>query len=221
MPFTPYIVLFCHVIETSNAFDFERLRAFNDSIETLELTSESCKNLRQLFQSLFHVAKVYVKSRSRTPAGTHMSGGGSGGNDRTHQQDTAETAPGFSAPCSADQNTSGVDDSTVNHAGMQLDAYLRQMGMLPPQNWNQVSEQTPYSADSGHDPVLAHATAGGVGLGESAGMMLDLDPMAVSDDYYGMGAGAGVGELPQNASYLADWFSGNQQILAMMDDNVF
>ncbi|KXJ88162.1 hypothetical protein Micbo1qcDRAFT_235958 [Microdochium bolleyi] len=209
MPFTPYLVLFCHVIETSDPSDFERLRAFNASIEPCELKAESCRNLRQLFQSLFHVAKVYIESRGKTGAGMDMSGANCDSTPGHQVRDinNGATGSGVTAPEKANRDN-GLHRSGENSTNVQLDAYLRQMGMLPPQDWNQApapSLATPYSE---HD-----SASGNVGSG---GMMLDLDLMTTSDDYYGIGA-----ELPQHASYLADWFTGNQQIMSMMDENVF
>ncbi|KAL4913703.1 hypothetical protein BDW62DRAFT_191921 [Aspergillus aurantiobrunneus] len=66
-PFISFIILFCHIIETSNASDVEHLRGF---IETLEATSNSrahntCDRQRRLFKALYDVAAKYVEVKSR------------------------------------------------------------------------------------------------------------------------------------------------------------
>ncbi|KAH7031515.1 uncharacterized protein B0I36DRAFT_363197 [Microdochium trichocladiopsis] len=214
MPFTPYIVLFCHVIETLDTSDLERLRLFNESVEPYELKADSCKNLRQLFQSLFHVAKVYVESRG--------------------ERSCPSTETGQNRMAGTSQNLdSAVKTSSINHEttysgddSVQMDSYLRQMGMLPPQNWNQIPDSTmsPYQTPGNGTTASNENKHEGAGFSGSyvpfaEGMMFDLDAMAESDDYYTMSVG-GEG-LAQQAAYLADWFNGNQQMMAMMDDNGF
>ncbi|KAL5046193.1 hypothetical protein BDW71DRAFT_182301 [Aspergillus fruticulosus] len=66
-PFIPFIILFCHVIETSDASDLVRMRLF---VESLESTSTSSAHSiydkqRRLFKALHDVAAKYVEVKSR------------------------------------------------------------------------------------------------------------------------------------------------------------
>ena len=60
-PFVPFIVLFCHVIETKNSEDLELLRRFISSLQTQSNVSEGIERHRRLFQVLYNVAAHYVK----------------------------------------------------------------------------------------------------------------------------------------------------------------
>ncbi|KAL4995082.1 hypothetical protein BDV10DRAFT_175583 [Aspergillus recurvatus] len=67
-PFIPFIILFCHVIETSEASDLVRMRSF---VESLESTSTSRAHSiydkqHRLFKALHDVAAKYVEVKSRS-----------------------------------------------------------------------------------------------------------------------------------------------------------
>lgn len=229
MPFSPYIVIFCHVIETSDTEDLERLRAFNESLEPYELPGGSCYNLRQLFASLLQVARVYVDStRGQAPDAAAAS---TSGDHAGMDSDAATTNRTLPTGTTFDDSAGAIFTAGDNG---QLDSYLRQMGMLPPENWNEPALSQPdtvpssvFATNLGGVTEPVHGGPDGPFVGAdrsskttSAGveMMFDLDAMAVSsDDYYAM-SGGGDGALPQQTSYLADWFSGNQQIMGMMDE---
>lgn len=70
-PFIPFIILFCHIIETSEASDLEHMRGL---VETLQSTSNSqeyniCGKQRRLFKALYDVAAKYVEVKSRADGG--------------------------------------------------------------------------------------------------------------------------------------------------------
>lgn len=70
-PFIPFIVLFCHVIESSDSSDLEHMKRL---VETLQSTTESrahntCDRQRRLFKSLYDVAEKYVEIKSRRDGG--------------------------------------------------------------------------------------------------------------------------------------------------------
>ncbi|KAL2831518.1 hypothetical protein BDW59DRAFT_182171 [Aspergillus cavernicola] len=70
-PFIPFIILFCYIIETSEASDLEHMRGL---VETLESTSDSrphntCGKQRRLFKALYDVAAKYVEVNSRADGG--------------------------------------------------------------------------------------------------------------------------------------------------------
>jgi hypothetical protein len=70
-PFIPFIILFCHIIETCEASDLEHIRGL---VETLESTSSSqshstCGKQRRLFRALYDVAAKYVDVKLRAGEG--------------------------------------------------------------------------------------------------------------------------------------------------------
>ena len=60
-PFIPFIVLFCHVMETHDRPDLARLEAFVPSIDAATTVSEPAAKMHQLFQVLAKIAKRYVQ----------------------------------------------------------------------------------------------------------------------------------------------------------------
>lgn len=60
-PFNPFIVIFCHVIETSDMSDLDRLHDCVASFEPLSKTSESTARIHRLFHVLYNVALKYVE----------------------------------------------------------------------------------------------------------------------------------------------------------------
>lgn len=66
-PFTPFIILFCHIIETSEASDLEHMKRL---VETFESTSNSrtyntCGKQYRLFKALHDVAAKFLEVKSR------------------------------------------------------------------------------------------------------------------------------------------------------------
>jgi hypothetical protein len=59
-PFIPFIVIFCHVIETRDQLDLERLHTFIESIKSAPTVSESATKMHRLFQALYVIAHRYV-----------------------------------------------------------------------------------------------------------------------------------------------------------------
>jgi hypothetical protein len=62
-PFIPFIVLFCHTIETPDTEDLRRLEEFVVSLEPACAFSEPVSNLHRLSQVLFNVAIRYTESK--------------------------------------------------------------------------------------------------------------------------------------------------------------
>jgi hypothetical protein len=70
-PFIPFIILFCHIVETFEASDLEHMRRL---VETLESTSDdhgynTCDRQRRLFKVLYEVAAKYIEVQSWTGGG--------------------------------------------------------------------------------------------------------------------------------------------------------
>lgn len=69
--FVPYIILFCHTIEISEATDLAHMKSL---VEALESTSSvgaqrTCDKQRRLIKALYDVAATYVEVKSRADGG--------------------------------------------------------------------------------------------------------------------------------------------------------
>ncbi|KAK6860911.1 hypothetical protein PG995_004547 [Apiospora arundinis] len=63
-PFIPFIIVFCHVIETTDQMDLGRLHRFVASIESASQLSEPTTYMQRLFQALYNVAFRYVEVKT-------------------------------------------------------------------------------------------------------------------------------------------------------------
>lgn len=72
-PFIPFIVVFCHVIETSNTDDISRLADFVRSLEVCSSLSEPVGKLHRLCNALANVASTYVETKKQHMAATPSS----------------------------------------------------------------------------------------------------------------------------------------------------
>ena len=65
-PFIPFIVIFCHIIETSNATnDIPQLAAFVASLERSRGASHASEKLYQLCRVLREVAELYIEAKQQ------------------------------------------------------------------------------------------------------------------------------------------------------------
>ncbi|GAB1312466.1 hypothetical protein MFIFM68171_02676 [Madurella fahalii] len=65
IPFTPVIVLFCHVVETSDQDDLRRLADFVDSLQPMRAESEGVDKLHRICHVLHDVASLCVRARAQ------------------------------------------------------------------------------------------------------------------------------------------------------------
>jgi hypothetical protein len=65
VPFTPVIILFCHIVETSDEADLGRLVAFVESLEPACAESEAVAKLHRICQVLHNVASLCVRARAQ------------------------------------------------------------------------------------------------------------------------------------------------------------
>ncbi|KAH8883201.1 hypothetical protein GQ53DRAFT_732750 [Thozetella sp. PMI_491] len=72
-PFVPFIVLFCHVIETSDAEDLQRLANFIATLQPVLSMSEAIEKLHRLCQVLYKVAALYVEAKAKQQQDQDMS----------------------------------------------------------------------------------------------------------------------------------------------------
>ncbi|GMG29669.1 unnamed protein product [Aspergillus oryzae] len=64
-PFVPFIVLFCHVIESSSYSDLIRLEDFVNSLQPNCSLSEAVAKMHRLCQVLSNVARLYVEAKAQ------------------------------------------------------------------------------------------------------------------------------------------------------------
>jgi hypothetical protein len=62
-PFVPFIVIFCHVIETSGKEDLKRLEDFVNSLETVRTISRAVDKLYRLCRILCDIATLYIEAK--------------------------------------------------------------------------------------------------------------------------------------------------------------
>jgi hypothetical protein len=64
-PFIPFIVIFCHVIETSSAGDLQKLEVFVQSLQSACETSQAVDKLHRLSNVLYNVAVLYIEAKAQ------------------------------------------------------------------------------------------------------------------------------------------------------------
>ncbi|KAM0328614.1 hypothetical protein ACHAQA_005024 [Verticillium albo-atrum] len=63
-PFAPFIVIFCHIVESCVATDLPRLQAFVQSLEGISSQSESIAGMFRYFSVLYKVASRYTEMKA-------------------------------------------------------------------------------------------------------------------------------------------------------------
>ncbi|KAF3209467.1 hypothetical protein TWF106_006902 [Orbilia oligospora] len=71
-PFTPFIVLFCHVIETSNIKDLQLLDQFAESLQPALSISQAIEKLFRLCKLLHQIAALYVEAKGQQKQDSDM-----------------------------------------------------------------------------------------------------------------------------------------------------
>uniref|UniRef100_A0A0B7KG76 Xylanolytic transcriptional activator regulatory domain-containing protein n=1 Tax=Bionectria ochroleuca TaxID=29856 RepID=A0A0B7KG76_BIOOC len=79
-PFTPFIVLFCHIIETSDPSDLECLKRLVEILEIAASTPKNviCERQLRLFKALYEVAIKYFDIKAQTTQAEHGGHGADG-----------------------------------------------------------------------------------------------------------------------------------------------
>lgn len=166
-PFIPFIVIFCHVIATSDQKDLSRLEDFISSLRPLCHFSQSVDRLHSLCSVLGTVARLYVEAKSRDQAG---------------------------------------EDQSLASVGQEFDVYLSALGLAPgnlvPNGQTYFQNDVPSIQMSGPDPSP-------VGPGGSAPTLQPQPQGSMSMD-----------EMWQ-AAQLGNWFSGNQHMLGLLEEDIF
>ncbi|KAL1913209.1 hypothetical protein Sste5344_000756 [Sporothrix stenoceras] len=195
-PFTPLIVMFCHVIEMAShchqaegslaedeiTTDLAHLEAFAASLQPLVSLSQAIARMHSLSRLLHQLATLYVQAK-RT--------------EEAVEDETPTTAA----------NTNHETQMHIDSAGMQtvgtdLDLYLSQLGFLPdPSSMAQLGAVDSQAQLTG----LPHG--GQMGTIETSNGGLE-ESMATVDG----------STVPPR---LEDWFSGNTYVMGLVEDELF
>ncbi|KAL2136551.1 hypothetical protein VTI74DRAFT_3096 [Chaetomium olivicolor] len=65
VPFTPVIILFCHIVETSDEADLRRLADFVESLQPACAASEAVAKLHRICQVLHNVASLCIRAKAQ------------------------------------------------------------------------------------------------------------------------------------------------------------
>ncbi|KAJ5995096.1 transcriptional regulator family: Fungal Specific TF [Penicillium waksmanii] len=166
-PFIPFIVIFCHVIATSDQKDLSRLEDFIASLRPLCRFSQSVDRLHGLCSVLGSVARLYIEAKSRDQAG---------------------------------------EDQSLASVGQEFDAYLSALGLAPGNL--APSAQTYYQTD-GTPMQMSGPDTSQQGLGLSTPAFQQQTEGSMS-----------IAEMSQ-AAQLGNWFSSNQHMLGLLEEDIF
>ncbi|KAK0655189.1 hypothetical protein B0T16DRAFT_450919 [Cercophora newfieldiana] len=72
LPFVPVIVLFCHVIETSNLDDLQLLSDFADSLQPVCSVSKATEKLLRICRVLCGVARLYTEAKAQQDQNSNL-----------------------------------------------------------------------------------------------------------------------------------------------------
>src|SRR5690606_1530376 len=143
-PFTPFFVLLCHVLDTSNLSDLQHLENFTSSLQPAAPFSESVQKLHRLCQVMCSIAKLYVEAKAKKQQ-----------RRRQQQQQRGRTG---SQGGSGSWDPVGVDS--------EFEMYLDELGFMsvdfdPLQPLHQQQPQQQQHQQQQYDPRVAGAGGGG------------------------------------------------------------
>ncbi|KAI2793963.1 hypothetical protein POX_a00552 [Penicillium oxalicum] len=163
-PFVPFIVIFCHVITTSDRRDLARLEAFTASLQPLCRSSQSIDRLHNLCSMFSTVARLYVEAKARKRAG---------------------------------------NDHGMGAVGQEFDAYLSALGLAP-------------------GNVMAQNAWGGLTPDGSSSMTFSLTDSSLPTPGFG-GSGMDLSSMAgiSQATQLGNWFSSNQYMMGLLEEDLF
>ncbi|KAF2108829.1 fungal-specific transcription factor domain-containing protein [Lophiotrema nucula] len=114
-PFTPFIVLFCNIINTGNQSDLATLSSFVASLESCRTISEGADKLYKMCHLFLQVSKLYLEAK------------------------TKETPANFPESSQSQNEASFYGDAEGGFdlgGGMtQFDPYLSALGLMPNSTW--------------------------------------------------------------------------------------
>lgn len=200
-PFIPFIVIFCHVIETTDQTDLDRLHSFVASLEPVSQLSEPAARMQRLFQVLYNVALKYVEvktSREQQSVGREL--------------DTYLNALGYGPAPTYGLGING-DGANGNGNGNGGGGGGGNGGFR-----SDMSD----AGSSGHHAAQAQAQAHQRARSVSSARMstpgIITGPHAMpAPPWAGYQAMDGV-SLPQQGMLLGGWFNSSQQMMGLLED---
>lgn len=121
-PFTPFIVIFCHVIQQQHeSSDLHTLFNFVASLESCRTLSEGVDKLYKMCHMFSQIARLYIQAKTQADAASRA------------QMASQNNTPNYYTP--VDGTHPGLD--TVN----SFDPYLSALGLMP--NWGWPIETAP------------------------------------------------------------------------------
>lgn len=127
-PFTPFIVVFYHIVATSDRADFERLSQFVESLQSAAEVTDAAGKFYRMCQVFHQFAGMYLDVKTRKCA---AAGAGS-------QAEAANNGAAAPTTTTADGRASAIgvpwgDLSMTDSAPLsEVDQYLGALGFVPP-----------------------------------------------------------------------------------------
>ncbi|KAK4184954.1 putative transcriptional regulatory protein [Podospora australis] len=220
-PFVPFIVIFCHVIETKDREDLARLQAFVTSLQLESSVTEAVEKLRRLFQVLYSVASFYIEEAGQQPRMMMGLSSTTGG---------FQAIPLFSSSSSSENNHDNHhvhQRASVSAAAagvgpiVDVDAYLATLGFpfqasslsgpetaAPTTEW----QQQQHTTDGTGRPADADVRDGQQTTGDTTAVSSapqDFQQLRSTNPMMWMG----------NGMELQDWLYNNEQMMTLLDGN--
>ncbi|KAK8102217.1 hypothetical protein PG984_015363 [Apiospora sp. TS-2023a] len=200
-PFIPFIVIFCHVIETTDQTDLDRLHSFVASLEPVSQLSEPAARMQRLFQVLYNVALKYVEvktSREQQSVGREL--------------DTYLNALGY-GPAPTYGGMGGIVAGANGGGGYNGSSDMSDAGSS--------SQCHAAAAAQAHQAQAAHAHQRGRSVSSARmstpGINTSQAHMPSAGPWAGYPAMEGV-SLPQQGMLLGGWFNSSQQMMGLLED---
>ncbi|CAG8937911.1 unnamed protein product [Penicillium salamii] len=149
-PFVPFIVLFCHVVETGDRGDLQRMKQFADSMRSLMPgNSDAATRHQRLFQVFYDVAQRYVDLKSASAPAPYDQDGiqlgvGDDGGGGSNEIDNCLGAIGLYPHLALSDASTAADPSSFSAPDLDPDEFQVGAGTGPAPHlpyWFQVSQQ--------------------------------------------------------------------------------
>lgn len=210
-PFTPFMVLFCHAIATANVDDLQCLGDFVNSLQSPGESVEAAERLRRLCQVFHRVADLYINAKIQQQQQQENQHNGNN-NNNNGSSNNEQYFP--ATPASDNHNTAAA---AANIPVDDFEPYLSALGFPNAAGFLNVGDLNSH-AQQNHNNNTNHPAA--MGLATSLA------------DYFHQGSTGGGHEFPPGAAAgtgtgtggdafsLSNWFSGNVNIMSLLETDV-
>jgi hypothetical protein len=142
-----FIVIFCHIIQSTDSTDLPSLQNFVSSLESCRMLTEGADKLYKMCHLFLQVAKLYLQAK-------------------TH--DTPQTQA--LSPSQTDYYTTDKGQFDLNSM-TEFDSYLSALGLMPNSAWPMANFSTSQASESFNAYSQGQGVAGAAGL-DMSGMGL-------------------------------------------------